>query len=143
MTTPQTGPTALRDRQIASRPPKTTRHTTREPRRTPESTPPQSQPRTTHRCRSDGTYLQFVPAGVIGRVVEEWPEAFFDGRLLVAPYAELSSQSARRQTVAAATGYLNDVAWLASGPVGASREAVLRARISLDLLPGELVPLAE
>lgn len=92
---------------------------------------------------SNGMYLQFVPAGVIGRVVEEWPEAFFDHRLFTAPYAELSSQGARRQTVAAATGYLDDVAWLASGPVGASREAVLRARISLDLLPGELVPLTE
>jgi hypothetical protein len=92
---------------------------------------------------TDGTYLQFMPAGVLGRVVEEWPEAFFDGRLFVAPFADISSQSARRQTVAVATGYLDDVAWLASGPVGPSREAVLRARISLDLLPGELIPLTE
>jgi hypothetical protein len=86
----------------------------------------------------DGTYLRFVPPSVVGRIVEEWPEAFFDGHLFAAPYAELSSHSARRQTVASVTGFLDDAAWLATGPVGASREAVLRARISLDLLPSEL-----
>ena len=68
MTTPQTGPTALRDRQIASRPPTTTRHTTREPRRTPESTPPQSQPRTTHRCRSEPEDIQDLHAHIHGGI---------------------------------------------------------------------------
>lgn len=89
---------------------------------------------------ADGRYLLHVPDLVVPRIVEEWPEAFFDKRLFISPYKEVDSPSAKRQVVAAVTGYLNDVAWLASNPVGGSREQRIRARLSLQLLPDEVEP---
>jgi len=87
-----------------------------------------------------GEYLPLIPPAVVARVVEEWPEAFFDGRLFVAPYTDVKSASARRQTVAGVTGYLDDVAWLASVPSSPSKEQLLRASLSLRLIPEALAP---
>jgi hypothetical protein len=87
----------------------------------------------------DGSYLRYVPEGVIPRIVEEWPEAFFDERLFRVPYAEVESSSARRQTVATVTGYLDDVCWLAEAPQASTRPQLIRARLSLQLLPDELI----
>jgi hypothetical protein len=91
----------------------------------------------------DGRYLALVPDSVIPRIVEEWPEAFFDEQLFRAPYRDVGSASARRQTVATVAGYLDDVAWLAEAPHETSRERLIRARFSLHLLPDELIDLAE
>lgn len=87
----------------------------------------------------NGTYLRYVPEGVIPRIVEEWPEAFFDERLFRVPFAEVESSSARRQTVATITGYLDDVCWLAEAPQASTRPQLIRARFSLQLLPDELI----
>jgi Histidine kinase-, DNA gyrase B-, and HSP90-like ATPase len=91
----------------------------------------------------DGRYLAFIPDGVLPRIVEEWPEAFFDDRLFRGPYVEVSSSSARRQTVSTVTGYLNDVAWLAQAPQTSSREQLIRSRLSLQLLPDEITEIEE
>lgn len=91
----------------------------------------------------DGTYLRYVPDGVIPRIVEEWPEAFFDERLVIAPYADVESPTARRQTVSTITGYLDDVTWLADAPHSGSRDRLIRARLSLQLLPDELIDHSE
>ena len=91
----------------------------------------------------DGTYLHHVPDGVIPRIVEEWPEAFFDGQLFMAPYSEVESSSAKRSTVSLITGYLDDISWLADSPHHGRREQLIRARLSLQLLPDELVDAAE
>jgi hypothetical protein len=91
----------------------------------------------------DGSYLRHVPSGVIPRVVEEWPEAFFDGRLFESPYAEIESPSARRGAVSLITGYLDDLSWLAESPHHGRREQLIRARLSLQLLPDELVDAPE
>lgn len=85
-----------------------------------------------------GEYLLHVQASVIPRIVEEWPEAFLDGRLFSAPYTGIKEPGARRQMVATITGYLDDVAWLTGAPLEAQREQMIRARLSLDLLPDEL-----
>lgn len=87
-----------------------------------------------------GEYLPFVPPGVVPRIVEDWPEAFFDGRLFDGPYSEVSSATARRQTVAAIAGYLDDISWLASGPANASRDELVRATLSLRLMPEHIIP---
>ena len=87
----------------------------------------------------DGTYLRYVPEGVIPRMVEEWPDAFFDERLFRVPYADVESPSAKRQTVATITGYLDDVSWLAEAPQASTRAQLIRARLSLQLLPDELI----
>ena len=91
----------------------------------------------------DGSYLRHVPDGVIPRIVEEWPEAFFDGRLFGSPYSEVESPSARRSTVSLITGYLDDISWLADSPHHGRREQLIRARLSLQLLPDEIVDTAE
>lgn len=85
-----------------------------------------------------GTYLPLVPPQVVPRIVEEWPEAFFDNRLFAAPYQDVSSASARRQTVAVITAYLLDIAWLASAPPSPSKEQLIRSTLSLRLIPENL-----
>lgn len=85
-----------------------------------------------------GDYLPLVPPSVVPRIVEEWPEAFFDRRLFDGPYADVVSPSGRRQTVSTVTGYLDDAAWLASGPSHPSKEQLIRAGLSLRLVPDTL-----
>lgn len=84
-----------------------------------------------------GEYLPIMPPTAVPRVVGEWPEAFFDGRLFSAPYVRLDPAPAE-QVLAQITGYLNDVAWLAGSPSDPTREELARARLSLQLLPDEL-----
>lgn len=85
-----------------------------------------------------GSYLPLVPPQVVPRIVEEWPDAFFDNRLFTAPYQDVSSPSARRQTVAVITAYLLDIAWLASAPPSPSKEQLIRSTLSLRLIPENL-----
>lgn len=85
-----------------------------------------------------GDYLPMVPSSVVPRIVEEWPEAFFDGRLFDGPYAQVTSASAKRQTVSTVTGYLDDVAWLATVPMHPSKDQLIRANLSLRLIPENL-----
>lgn len=85
-----------------------------------------------------GQYLPLVPPQVVPRIVEEWPEAFFDDRLFTAPYRDVASPTARRQTVAVITAYLLDIAWLASGPSNSTQEQLVRATLSLRLVPENL-----
>lgn len=84
-----------------------------------------------------GEYLPLVPATAVPRIVSEWPEAFLDHRLFGRPYRGLEA-AAQQQALGRIVGYLNDAAWLASSPVGATREELVRARLSLQLLPDEL-----
>lgn len=86
-----------------------------------------------------GQYLPYVPPAVVPRIIEEWPDAFLDEHLFAAPYKDVSTPGAKRQMVATITGYLNDIAWLTSAPANAPREQMIRARLSLQLLPDELV----
>lgn len=85
-----------------------------------------------------GEYLLHVQPSVIPRIVEEWPEAFLDGNLFAMPYAGVKEPGAKRQMVATITGYLDDIAWLTGAPLEAQREQMIRARLSLELLPDEL-----
>jgi hypothetical protein len=86
---------------------------------------------------ASGQYLPIMPPSAVPRVVREWPQAFFDGRLFSAPYVRLDAAPAEA-ILARVTGYLNDVAWLAGSPSDPSREELARARLSLQLLPDEL-----
>ena len=85
---------------------------------------------------ASGAYLPLVPPMAVPRIVAEWPEAFLDHRLFARPYRGLEGAS-QQQALGRVVGYLNDAAWLASSPVGASREELVRARLSLQLLPDE------
>ncbi len=85
-----------------------------------------------------GEYLLYVPPAVIPRVIEEWPEAFLDGRLFTRPFADVPTPGARRQMVSSVTGLVSDLAWLTANPVNPPRDQMIRARLSLRLLPNEL-----
>ena len=58
-------------------------------------------------------------------------------RLFARPYQGLEPAS-QQQALGRIVGYLNDIAWLAGSPVGADRDDLIRARLSLRLLPDEL-----
>jgi hypothetical protein len=85
-----------------------------------------------------GDYLVYIPGSLVPRIVEEWPEAFLDKRLFKAPFKGVKEPGARRQLVATITGYLDDLAWLTSAPLEAPRQQMIRARLSLELLPEEI-----
>lgn len=84
-----------------------------------------------------GDYLPIMPASAVPRVIREWPEAFLDGRLFTAPYSKLEPGPAE-QVIGQVIGLLNDVAWIASSPMHASREELSRARLALEILPLEI-----
>ena len=85
---------------------------------------------------ASGDYLILVPPTAVPRIVADWPEAFLDHRLFARPYRGLEAAS-QQQALGRIVGYLNDAAWLASSPVGADREELIRSRFSLQLLPDE------
>jgi Histidine kinase-, DNA gyrase B-, and HSP90-like ATPase len=85
---------------------------------------------------SSGEYLPYAPPSAVPRIVSEWPEAFLDGYLFSRPYRGLEA-AAQQQVLGRIVGYLNDAAWLAASPVGADRDELLRARLSVELLPDE------
>lgn len=84
-----------------------------------------------------GEYLPLVPVTAVPRIVSQWPEAFMGHRLFARPYQGLEPAS-QQQALGRIVGYLNDIAWLAGSPVGADRDDLIRARLSLRLLPDEL-----
>ena len=108
------------------------RHVTRE-RITQALKTADIDPPTSTRAVSDLRAPSLVPW-----IIEEWPEAFLDKRLFKPPYAGVKEPGAKRQMVATITGYLDDIAWLTSAPHEAPRDQMIRARLSLDLLPDEL-----
>jgi Histidine kinase-, DNA gyrase B-, and HSP90-like ATPase len=87
---------------------------------------------------AQAAYLPIMPTSAVPRVVAEWPQAFLDGRLFRGPYAKLDAGPAQ-QVLGKLIGLLNDAAWIAGSPIGASREELARARLSLEILPDELI----
>jgi hypothetical protein len=86
---------------------------------------------------ASGEYMPLVPPGAVPRIVAQWPEAFMGDRLFARPYQGLEPAT-QQQALGRIVGYLNDIAWLAGSPVGADRDELIRARLSLRLLPDEL-----
>ena len=76
----------------------------------------------------------------IPRLLEEWPEAFMDGSVFAAPYADIANNPGRRVSVGKVAGYLYDVALLADAQTPPPKDELVRARLSLNLLRGELAP---
>jgi hypothetical protein len=77
----------------------------------------------------------FVP-----RLLEEWPDAFMDGAVFAGPFLEVGSPAGRRLSVSRIVGYLYDVALLCTVQAPMLKEQLVRARVSIQLLPGELAP---
>lgn len=90
-------------------------------------------------ARETGDFLLFAPPMFIPRLIEEWPEAFMDGVVFSGPYAQVSSTTGRRISVGKVSGYCYDAARLAVAQHSLSRDELIRARLSLELLQAELV----
>lgn len=91
-------------------------------------------------ARSSGEFVLFAPAMFLPRLVEEWADAFMDGSVFRGPYQEIASPQARRFSVGKVAGYLYDVARLVTAIQPMSKEELVRARYTLQLLDADLVP---
>lgn len=93
----------------------------------------------THKLGETEEFLLYVPPLFTVKLLEEWPEAFMDGKVFKGPYASVSSPSARRLSLAKVSGYLNDVATLVSFTADPGPQQLQRTRLSIQLLADELV----
>ena len=91
-------------------------------------------------AQEDGSFLLYAPPMFVPRLLEEWPEAFMDGTVFGAPYADIANRPGRRVSVGKVAGYLYDVALLADAHTAPPKDELIRARLSLSLLRGELAP---
>ncbi len=91
-------------------------------------------------ARATGEWLAFAPPPFIPRLLEEWPEAFMDGKVFSGPYENIVSTAGRRMSVGRVAGYVYDIALLADHQMRPPKEELLRARLSLSLLQRELAP---
>lgn len=85
----------------------------------------------------DGSFLLYAPALYLVKLVESWPEAFFDEKVFRGPYSTLTSPTAKRLSVAKVVGYVNDLATLVSAQTPPSAAQLQRTRWSCKLLSEE------
>lgn len=85
-------------------------------------------------------FLLYVPPLYLVKLLENWPEAFMEGRVFSGLYSTLTSQSSKRLSLARVVGYLNDVATLLTFQVPPSVPQLRRTRLSVQLLQQELAP---
>ncbi len=93
---------------------------------------------------SDGGFLQYAPYEILRLTIENHPEYCFDGRIWDDPYDTLDygdqeiTDGARASTRSRYAGLITDAIWLAeqdaSDLAATSREELIRARMSLQLL---------
>jgi Histidine kinase-, DNA gyrase B-, and HSP90-like ATPase len=87
-----------------------------------------------------GRFLLYVPPLFLVKLLENWPEAFMDGRVFIGPYATLKSLSSKRLSLARVVGYLNDLATLLTFQTTPNAAQLRRTRLSVQLLQEELAP---
>jgi len=87
-----------------------------------------------------GRFLLHVPPLYLVKLLENWPEAFMEGRVFTGPYSSLGSQSSKRLSLARVVGYLNDIATLLTFQSSPSVAQLRRTRLSVELLQQELAP---
>lgn len=95
-------------------------------------------PITLEDARETGEFLIYVPPMFLARLIEEWPEAFLDGQVFTGPYSDVTSAVAKRVSTGKVVGYLYDVARLVVAHHSMTKDELVRARYSLELLEGEL-----
>jgi hypothetical protein len=89
---------------------------------------------------SDGSFVHYVPALALPRIVTDWPEAFLDGRVFDPMYLGIAegNQQGRWLSLARIAGYLYDLGVLVDRPVKLRGDSLRRAALSLELLAREL-----
>lgn len=87
-----------------------------------------------------GRFLLYAPPLYLVKLLENWPEAFMEGRVFSGPYTSLTSPSSRRLSLARIVGYLNDIATLLTFQAAPSVAQLRRTRLSIELLERERSP---
>lgn len=88
--------------------------------------------------KDSGDFVLYAPAMFIPRLVEEWPEGFLDGIVFQGPYQAIASAAARRISVGKVAGYLYDIARLVTAIQPMSKDELIRARYTIQLLEQEI-----
>ena len=84
-----------------------------------------------------GEFLLYVPGTFLARLVEAWPEAFFDGKVFRGGHASVTTAAGRHVMVGRVVSYVYDVAVVAEVKVN-STVSLTRSALSIQLLRGEL-----
>ena len=90
-------------------------------------------------AQATGEFILYAPLIFTARLVEEWPEAFMDGRLFRGAFESVGSSAGKRVSVGRIVSYLYDAALLADAKMSDQVNQLARARLSLQLLRMELV----
>lgn len=86
-----------------------------------------------------GEFLLYAPAIFLPRLAEEWPEAFFDGKVFKGAYNSVSTAAGKHISVGRIVSYLYDAAVVAEANIHAPT-ALTRCALSLQLLRLEISP---
>ncbi|CAD7840477.1 hypothetical protein S1OALGB6SA_1542 [Olavius algarvensis spirochete endosymbiont] len=86
-----------------------------------------------------GEFLLYTPLTFTPRLVEEWPEAFMDGKVFKGLYDTVKTPAGKRISVGRVASYLYDAALTAEAKI-AQPAQLFRCRLSLQLLRNELAP---
>lgn len=87
--------------------------------------------------QKSGEFLLHVPATFLPRLAEEWPEAFFDGKVFKGGYSAVNTAAGRHIAVGRVVSYLYDAAVVAEVKLS-STVALSRCALSIQLLRAEL-----
>lgn len=85
----------------------------------------------------NGEFLLYVPGTFLARLIEAWPDAFFDGKVFRGGHATVSTPAGRHIMVGRVVSYVYDVAVVAEAKVN-STVSLSRSALSLQLLRGEV-----
>jgi hypothetical protein len=87
--------------------------------------------------QKSGEFLLHVPATFIPRLAEEWPDAFFDGKVFKGGYSTVKTAAGKHIVVGRVVSYLYDAAVVAEVKLS-SPVALSRCALSIQLLRAEL-----
>jgi len=96
-----------------------------------------ASPGSLEQAQATGEFLMYVPSTFLPRLVEQWPEAFFDGSVFRAAFKGVTSSAGRHISVGRVVSYLYDAAVVESVKVTSSI-ALSRCALSIHLLRAEL-----
>ena len=94
-------------------------------------------------AQKTGEFMLHVPGTFVARLLDEWPEAFLDGKVFRAVYDGVSSDAGRQISVGRVVSYVYDVAVAAESQKALAMPSLARAALSIQLLRAELAPSAE
>lgn len=98
---------------------------------------------TLDQAQKTGEFMLHVPGTFVARLLDEWPEAFLDGKVFRAPYDGVISDAGRQISVGRVVSYIYDVAVVADSPKALAMPPLARAALSIQLLRTELAPSVE